>query len=125
LLFKNIKIKEEKIVMAGNMGISNHTFHNGTTSVGNGVQYNIIGQENTIILQFITSGTFAAVVEAKLVDSNSWYAWDVYKKPSYDSVASITDKIYAYEIDVTGTTAIRVRLTAVSGALTCYGRVVG
>jgi hypothetical protein len=112
--------------MANNNLIKVHTFHNNTNSVGNGTQYNVHELASVVKLQFICSGTFTAVVEAQLVDTNTWYPYDAYTIPTYDLITTnITDKNYLYEVDVTGISALRIRLTSLTGTLTCYGRIVG
>lgn len=109
------------------MNLERVTFHNNVSGIGTGVEYTINGNANSLMLQFITSGTFTAKVEAQLTDTNTWYTYPCIQLPAMTFITdTFTDKTTLYQVDLSsGISKVRVNLTAVSGAITVYGRVVG
>lgn len=114
--------------MAGNNKIDTFTFHTNTTAIGNGNIYSVSGHANEMNLFFKVSsgGTFNAIVEVYSEETENWYPWDVYQRPSYTLMDNgITNANFIYNVDLTAIDKIRVRLTAITGSLFCYGEVVG
>jgi hypothetical protein len=94
----------------------NFTFHDNTTVDGS-MQY--------MNIQFITTGTFIAKVEAQGVVEDVWYPYPAFRYPAYELMdTNISDKNFLYNIDLNGITKIRINLISVSGAISVYGKVV-
>jgi hypothetical protein len=112
--------------MAGNNNLNNHVFHKDSTQIGTGADFNINYDTSFMNIQFITSGTFVAVLKAKLIDSDTWYPYYSLKVPTGELMSgNITEKSCLYQVDLTAISALRVELTSVDGALSCYGKAVG
>lgn len=101
------------------------TFHKDTTTVGVGQAYTNEQQASKIKIEFVvnTGTTFTAVFEAQ-VNADKWYPYTVFQIPSYDMPAQVTSADYMYECDISGINKLRVKLTAINGKVSCYGRVV-
>ena len=108
-----------------NACMSNFTFQDNVTTIGTGKELGIISGMSSMNLQFISSGTFTAQIEAQLIDTNTWYVYPSFKLPTYDLMSStITDKSSLYNVDLTGITKIRVNLTVVGSPISVYAKVV-
>lgn len=114
--------------MAGYNKDANVTFHSGSISIGTGKEYLSNGGANEINLYFSISegGTFTAIVEAYMYETNTWYPWDVYQRPSFTLMNNgISSANNVYNVDVKGIDKLRVNLTAINGTLSCYGKAIG
>ena len=108
-----------------NYTMSNFTFHNGATQIGNGNILTITRDMSSANIQFISTGTFETQIEAQVIDSNIWYPYPCFKLPTYELITStITDSGFIYNIDLTAISKLRIRLINVSGTLSVYGKVV-
>ena len=112
--------------MAFNNSISSFTFHDKTTTIGDGAIFEVTGASNTINIEFITNGTFTAKLMAQVIDETKWYPYECFKKPTYDLITdTITDSNYIYSTDMTGISKLKIVITAISGELTVLGKAVG
>lgn len=113
--------------MAGNRSIANVTFHNNETAIADGITYNITSDASTLNVDFvITEGTtFTAIFEAKVDVNSTWDQISAFNLRTLDfSTKATTDD--TYQLDVTGFSYVRVRLSAVAtGSVTVYGKAVG
>lgn len=111
--------------MAENIDRGIHTFHNGSTTPGNGNVLAVSDLSSLVNIEFVTEGSFSAVVKARIV-SGKWYEWPVYQLPGYDQIlTSIADHTKAYQVELKGIKELKVELLSVTGAVTVYGKVVG
>lgn len=108
-----------------NAGQIEFTFQDNASSAGTGNVLSVNSGMSVMKLEFATSGTFTAQIEAQLINQDKWYPYPSFKLPMYDLMSStITDANYLYEVDLTGITKLRVNLTAVGGSTSVYSRAV-
>ena len=108
-----------------NYTMSNFIFHNSATQIGNGNILTITRDMSSANIQFISTGTFEAQIEAQVIDSNNWYTYPCFKFPNYElTTSTITDGSCIYNIDLTAISKLRVRLVNIAGTLSVYGKVV-
>lgn len=101
-------------------------FHQNATSPSTGLEFNTF-RGNLINIEFeITDGTtFSVTFEAKATQySTKWKPIAVANLATIDLSTTATDSNYIYQCDLTGISAIRIRLSEVSGSISVYGRYV-
>lgn len=112
----------------GNASINNFVFHNASDGIGNGNDYAVSGNADTMKLEFIQSvdGTFSATVKAQLIDDAKWYTYPIVQcSKTYTIDTVVTDNSYIYEVDLKAISKIRIEITAITGTLSVYGKCVG
>jgi hypothetical protein len=114
------------IIMAANRSIDNHTFFENATTIGIS-DYMITSDASQMNLEFVCDGTFEAKITADNYPKNvgGFYDYPCYKLPSYESMSTITDDGYLYNVDVSGIDYLRVEILSLTGTLSVYAKVVG
>lgn len=109
----------------GNKIGSIHTFHDAITSIGNGTPMKIMDYETiNIWFDISTAGTFTANFEGQVTYNGDWLPMTAANLSTIALATSASDATVAYQIDLIGWENIRVRISALSGTLSVYGRAV-
>lgn len=111
--------------MSTNVGQSNHTFLEGVTSANTSKELNVISNFVTANIEITgTATSFNIVFEAQVLNSNQWHEIVAVNLKNLNIDTKATEK-GIYQLDLTGLTKVRTRLTSISGGnLTVKGRVV-
>lgn len=113
--------------MGFNRSISEVKFHDSATATATGVECAVISDASTMLIDFIdkgTNSTFAAVVEGKVSYESDWDEVMVVDTKTY-AMSTTPSNFNSWELDITGLSYVRVRLTNVTGAVSVLGRLVG
>lgn len=110
--------------MAGNRSISELKFHDNATTIQDGIVCNITSDASTLSIDFKGTGTFTSVIECKVSYESDWDEIMGVDTKTYD-MSTTPSNFNAWEVDVTGISYVRVRLTSVTGSVTAIGRLVG
>jgi hypothetical protein len=101
----------------------NFIFQNAITTTGNGSVHTVNDSESVKIYFTISNGgTFTAYFEDSQ-DNVHWFPIQSYNNTSSAVGISATDATAAYTIALDGSNYFRVRISALSGTLSCVGRV--
>lgn len=100
-------------------------FHDKETSPSTGLEYTV-GSSTAINFEFETSGSFTAVIEAK-VNSQSpiWKPIMVADLATLDLNTTVSKVSHIYQADVTGIEKIRINLIDVGGEISVFAKCVG
>lgn len=110
--------------MAGNRSIANVVFHQNAIIPADGITYMVTSDASTMNLDFIGSGSFISVVEGKVSNEGTFDEIMVVDLSNLD-MTTTPNTFHTYQCDITAWGYIRVRLTSVSGEVSCIARLVG
>jgi hypothetical protein len=103
-----------------NMAISNFTFHNNISSVVTGNEYSVSSGATDISIEFTGTGTFTAIIEGKI--QSNYYPIKSVNLSSLTISSSVSELNSLWQTDLVGLSALRVRITSISGTVSIYGR---
>ena len=123
VLYHSFYLKESGDLYMSNKAGGNILFHDSVTTTGNGnvFKVNDITTLN-VIFSISTSGSFSVTFEGQVQYQGSWFPIKTVNLSTLTLSTTATDATGVYQIDTTGFENIRVRVTAISGTLSCYGK---
>lgn len=98
-------------------------FHDAIETTGNGTTF-YVHEITTMNIGFTISeaGTFTANFEGQIQYQGAWLPIKTANISTLVLATTATDATSVYQIDTTGFETIRVRISALSGTLSCYGK---
>jgi len=107
-----------------NSAIEFFTFHDGTTTVSNGNLMDVEQLSNIMNVFFKTTGTFTVIFEGQIEYQGDFYPVPAVNLSSMTFGTTASDATGIYQIDLSGWSYIRCRVSAITGSLTCKSKVV-
>jgi hypothetical protein len=106
-----------------NRAFGNIYFHSNATAIGNGAIFKTNGGETmNIIFKISSGGTFTAAFEGQIEYNGDWFPIPAANLTTLDIGTTASDASAVYQIDLTGLETVRVRLSALSGTITVFGK---
>lgn len=113
--------------MATNKPIDNIIFFENESTVGS-KDYFVKDDASQMMLKIESTGIFSIKLTADTYPKGTEYfkPYGCYKIPSMTAITDeITDSNYLYSIDLVSIDYLRVEITAITGTVSVYGKVVG